>query len=201
MKIKNQFFILAFLIISIPILCSAFIIIHTYIHSPNRYLLTGSAPRQKIDLPLLSDEDFYNLETSLKLLPRDVQAVLCRTTDYKILFSSIPEIKVGHYSDKNEIWNFASQTSDKYFYQFSKIPSAGPDVLLITRLSLERINSEKKTKTYLKILFAVILITISSLILILFISKAIFYGLNKIEDSSSQLAEGQLNKPIIKKIK
>ena len=197
MKIKNQFFILAFLIISIPILCSAFIIIHTYIHSPNRYLLTGSAPRQKIDLPLLSDEDFYNLETSLKLLPRDVQAVLCRTTDYKILFSSIPEIKVGHYSDKNEIWNFASQTSDKYFYQFSKIPSAGPDVLLITRLSLERINSEKKTKTYLKILFAVILITISSLILILFISKAIFYGLNKIEYSSSQLAEGQLNKPII----
>ena len=113
MKIKNQFFILAFLIISIPILCSAFIIIHTYIHSPNRYLLTGSAPRQKIDLPLLSDEDFYNLETSLKLLPRDVQAVLCRTTDYKILYSSMPEIKVGHYSEKNEIWNYIKRRKFK----------------------------------------------------------------------------------------
>ncbi len=196
MKIKRQFIILSTLIISVPILCSAFIIIHTYIHSPNRYLLKGSLPQRKIDIPLLSDEDLNNLETSLKLLPQEVEAVLCRTDDFKILYSSIPEIEVGKFTEKDDIWNFAAKTSDKYFYQFSKIPAAGPDILLITRLSLNRITSESRTKIYLKILLAVITITIISLILILFISKTIFDGLKKIEKSSTHLAEGQLDKPI-----
>ena len=197
MKIKRQFFILSSFIISIPILCSFFIILHTYIHSPNRYLIEGSMPNGKLDLPNLSDEDIDNLQKSLKMLPQEVQAILCRTADRKIIYSTVPEIKPGIYMKRDEIWNFATRTSDKYFYQFSRLPSTGNDTMLITRLSLERIQNERKTKTYLKVLFAVILITFTSLIIIFFISRTIFVGLGKIQKSSSQLADGKFDKPVL----
>ena len=198
MKIKNQFIILSSMIISIPILCSVFIIIHTYIHSPNRYLLQGSATLVKEDFPLISEQDFDNLKISLKMLPQDVQALLCRSSDRKVLYSTMPEFLIGQILDKNEITNYTLETSDKYYYQFSRLPSAGNDVILITRLSLERIQNEKKTKTYLKILFAIIIITFTSLAIISFISKQIFEGLKSIEKSSFQLAEGDFNNPITK---
>ena len=196
MKIKKQFTILSSLIISIPILCSVFIIIHTYIHSPNRYLIKGSVPPDKTDFPLLTEKEIDKVEKSLKMLPEGVEAVLFRTTDRKIIYSTMPEIKFGTIMQKGQISNFAIETSDKYFYQFSRLPSAGHEIILMTRLPLNRINKEEKTKTYLKILFAIIVLTITSLILISLIVKAIFEGLSKIEHSSSQLAEGNLNTPI-----
>ena len=196
MKIKQQFFILSALIISVPILCYFFIILHTYIHSPNRYLIKGSIPLNKKELSLLTEENLENLATSLKLLPRDVEALVCNTTERKIIYSSFPEIEVGRIMEKEEIWRFTTDTADQYFYQFSKIPTVGNDIILITRLSLDKIKNENKTRTYLKILLTIILITIFSLTLIFFISRAIFKGLNTIEHSSHQLAEGKLNKPI-----
>ena len=196
MKIRKQFLILSFLVVSVPILCSVFIIIHTYVHSPNRYLLEGTVPPQKEDFPLLTNKELANLTNSLKMLPQEVEAVLCRTTDRKIIYSTIPDIKAGTYMSREELLEYASQTSDKYFYQFTRLPTIDSQTFLITRLSLKRINNEKKTRTYLKILFAIIIITFSSLITILFITRAIFEGLNRIEHSSTQLAEGKLDKPI-----
>ncbi len=196
MKIKHQFLILSLLIISIPILCSVFIYIHTYIHSPNRYLIKGSAPLGKEDFPLLSDKDMKMLQTSLKMLPQEVQAVLLRTTDKKIIYSTMPEIKTGIIMQRDEIWAFTTQTSDQYFYQFSKIPSVGQDILLITRLSVEIMKNEQKTRLALKILLLIILITLSSLIVIFFITKAIFEGFTKIEKSSHKLAEGSFEQAV-----
>ena len=195
MKLKKQFLILSILIISIPILCSAFIVIHTYIHSPNRYLIKGSAPLGKDNLLELTEKEIRSIENSIKMLPQEVQAVLLRTTDCKIVYSTIPEIQIGIKMQKDEIYSFATETSDRYFYQFSKLPSIKKDILLITRIPLERIKNEQKTKTYLKVLSIIIFITFSSLIIIFLISKAIFEGLSKIEIFSSQLAEGKLNKP------
>ncbi len=196
MKIKKQFIILSSMIISIPLLCSVFIFIHTYIHSPNRYLLKGSTSLLKEDFPQMSEEDLDNLKISLKMLPQDVQALLYKTSERKVVYSTMPEIEVGTIIEREDISNSAFESSDKYYYQFSRLPSFGSDILLVTRLSLERIQNEKKTKNYLKILFAVIVITIISLIIIFFISKQIFEGLNEIEKSSFQLAEGDFKKPI-----
>ena len=196
MKIKRQFIILSSLIISIPVLCSIFVIIHTYIHSPNRYLIKGSAKIERMDLPLLSDKDIELLERSLKMLPEEVEAVLCHTADRKIIYSTMPDIKVGTYMDRNEIWNYASETSDKYFYQFSRLKSYDSNILLVTRLSIHRINSTPQTNLYLRILLLIITIAIISLILITAISRSIFHGLSTIQTSSSQLAEGKLDSPI-----
>lgn len=196
MKIKRQFLLLSLLIISIPILCYSFIVIHSYIHSPNRYLLEGSIPPVKQNFPQLTDDEIKNLRISLKMLPQEVEAVIFHTTDHKIIYSTIPEIPEGLMMNHDEIWHFTENTSDKYFYQFSKIPSAGDSMILMTRLSLDRITKEQRTRYYLKVLLIVILITIICLLLLGFLSKAIFEGLRKIEKSSTQLAEGHLDQAI-----
>lgn len=196
MKIKKQFAILTTLIISIPILCSAFILIHTYMHSPNRYLMQGSANLNTNTFSLLSDKEKNKLENSLKMLPQEVEALLYRLSDRKILYSTIPEIKTGSYIPREEIWHFISETNDEYFYQFSRKSYSSEQTVLLTRLAIQNINTEQKTRYFLRILLIIILMTIFCLINIFFISKAIFEGLGKIEHSSSQMAEGKLDKSI-----
>lgn len=196
MKIKKQFAILTTLIISIPILCSAFILIHTYMHSPNRYLMQGSANLNTNTFSLLSDKEKNKLENSLKMLPQEVEALLYRLSDRKILYSTIPEIKTGSYIPREGIWHFISETNDEYFYQFSRKSYSSEQTVLLTRLAIQNFNTEQRTRYFLRILLIIILMTIFCLINIFFISKAIFEGLNKIEHSSSQMAEGKLNKSI-----
>ena len=196
MKIKNQFIILSATIIFIPILCSIFVIIHTYIHSPNRYLQQGSAKLVKEDYPLLLQKDLENLERSLKMLPEEVEALLCRTSDRKILYSTISDIKTGTVVEKNEIMSYVSETSDKYFYQFSRLQPIDTNILLVTRLPKQRLHTTEQTSVYLRVLLIIIFIAAISLIIITYISKSIFQGLSNIQTSSARLAEGKLEKPI-----
>ena len=197
MKIKKQFIILSSLIISIPILCSIFIIVHTYIHSPNRYLLSGYSESARQELDALTNNNSTTIERALKMVPKDVETLVCRVSDRKIIYSSIPEIKVGTEMQKDEIWDFTAKTSDKYYYQFSRmLAHSDSQIILISRLPIQKISNERKTKNYLIILLIVISITISSLILITFISRTIFMGLKTIENSSTRLAQGQLEDPL-----
>ena len=196
MKIKYQFIILSSLITTIPILCSIFVLIHTYMHSPNRYLMDGSEELQSQYFSNIPEEDRINLKKSLKLLPVNVEAILLQISNRKVLYSTMDEIQADEFMQKGEIWNFASETSDKYFYQFTSIPSKESDTLLITRVPQKNVSNEKRIRTILKVLMIVIFLTAVSLALITIISRNIFNSLNKIEKSSSQLAEGKLDKPI-----
>ncbi len=196
MKIKYQFIILSSLITTIPILCTIFVLIHTYIHSPNRYLMQGSEELRYQYFSSIPETDRINFEKSLKLLPVNVEAILMQISNRTILYSTMNEIQAGEYMQKGQIWNFASETSDKFFYQFTRIPSKESDTLLITRVPQKNVSNEKRTRTILKVLLAVIFLTIISLTVITFISRNIFNSLNKIEKSSGQLAEGKLDKPI-----
>ena len=123
MKIKYLFIILSSLITTIPILCSIFVLIHTYMHSPNRYLMNGSKELQSQYFSNIPEEDRINFKKSLKLLPVNVEAILLQISNRKILYSTMDEIQADKFMQKGEIWNFASETSDKYFYQFTRIPS------------------------------------------------------------------------------
>ena len=162
MKIKTQFTLLSIIIIFIPILCSVFVIIHTYIHSPNRYLQKGSSTIMKEEFSLLSQKDLEVLERSLKMLPEEVEAVLCRTSDRKIIYSTMADIIVGTITQRNEILSYAAETSDKYFYQFSRISPLNSNLLLITRLPKQGLHTNRQTSVYLHILLIIIIIVIVS---------------------------------------
>ena len=165
-------------------------------HSPNRYLMQGSEEIQRINYSNIPDEDRNNFKKSLKLLPVNVEAIILQLSTREILYSTMEEIKAGQFMNKGEIWSFAADSSDTYFYQFTQIPSEKSDTLLITRVPQKKVPTEKRTRTILKVLLVVIVITAFCLILIIYISQNIFYGLKKIEKTSGQLAAGDLDKPI-----
>ncbi len=186
MKIKSQLIFLSSMIISIPILFTIFMLLHTYIHSPGRYLIQGS---DKI-------ENSGDILKSLELLPQDVEAIVYNTQKKNVLYSTIPEIKTGSHLERHDIWDFIGSTSDKYFYQFIKHKPNDFEII-ISRLDRKHVNTEKQTRLYLKILLMIIIIAVASLILILFIYVTIFKSISKVESTSMSLAEGKLDKKIV----
>lgn len=158
--------------------------------------MRGSEEIQKINYSNIPEEDRNNFKKSLKLLPMNVEAIVLSLSSREVLYSTMDEIQAGQLMKKGEVWSFATDTSDTYFYQFTQIPSKQSDTLLITRVPQNKVPNERTTRTILKVLFAIIIITLFSLILITYISRNIFIGLKKIEKTSGQLAEGNLNKPI-----
>ena len=158
--------------------------------------MRGSEEIQKINYSNIPEEDRNNFKKSLKLLPMNVEAIILSLSSREVLYSTMDEIQAGQLMKKGEVWSFATDTSDTYFYQFTQIPSKQSDTLLITRVPQNKVPNEKMTRTILKVLFAIIIITLFSLLLITYISRNIFFGLKKIEKTSGQLAEGNLDKPI-----
>ena len=196
MKIKKQFIILSSFLVVIPILCSIFIILHTYMHSPNRYMMKGVKNFESQFYSELSSADITTLENTLKLLPQDVEAILIALSNRKVVYSTIKEIPAGSLMKKDEVWSFVAETSDDYFYQFTRLKSIKTDTLLLTRLPQQKDKKQKYTRLFLRILLIIIFITIFCLIILTLIAKDIFKGLYIIEKSSTQLAEGKLNQPI-----
>ena len=158
--------------------------------------MRGSEEIQKINYSNIPEEDRNNFKKSLKLLPMNVEAIILSLSSREVLYSTMDEIQAGQLMKKGEVWSFATDTSDTYFYQFTRIPSKQSDTLLITRVPQNKVPTEKTTRTILKVLFAIIIITLFSLLLITYISRNIFIGLKIIEKTSGQLAEGNLDKPI-----
>ncbi len=197
MKIKSQFILLSSTVLLIPILFSIFILLHTYIHSPNRYLLSGTGKIESFERSFLPENQAEALEKSLKLLAKDIEAVAYLPSDRIIIYSSIPEIKSGSIISQSELWNFAEQNSDKYFFQFVRTASTDYKVLLLTRINRSLVSTEKKTQLYLKILLLIIILTFIALFIICFISRTVFKSLNKVEHKSVRLAEGKLDEKII----
>ena len=131
--------------------------------------MRGSEEIQKINYSNIPEEDRNNFKKSLKLLPMNVEAIILSLSSREVLYSTMDEIQAGQLMKKGEVWTFATDTSDTYFYQFTRIPSKQSDTLLITRVPQNKVPTEKTTITILKVLFAIIIITLFSLILITYI--------------------------------
>ena len=174
------------MIISIPIFFSIFVILHTYIHSPNRYLIQGSAQ-------IGNSKD---IQKSLMMLPENVQALVFDPVNKTIVYSTIPEIQQGINITKEDLRNFTDDTSDEYFYQFIKNKTSSSDALIISRIDRKLANTERQTKLYLNILLLLIVFASVTMILIIFISKTIFNSISKVESTSINLAEGKLDQQI-----
>ena len=158
--------------------------------------MSGVLNFEKQYITELTSNELETLDNTLKILPQDVEATLISISDRKVIYSTIKEIPAGSIMQRNELWNFVSDTSGEYFYQFSRMKYTKSDILLLTRLPQVKVTRDKYTLLFLRILLIIIIITITCLIILTFISHDIFKGLYIIEKSSTQLAEGKLNQPI-----
>ncbi len=194
MTIKRQFIILSSTLIAIPILCTLFIVCYSYFYSPNRYYLTGTNIFENLDKLNFTHSDINRIKASIRKLPSDVQVCAILSDTDEILYSSIPELEEN--LSEIKIWNFINESSSKYFYQFSSPPLKNSKIYVITRVSRQREKHEKRKALYSALLLTVFLAIIASLILITLISRTIFKSIKRVEKSTYQLAEGNLNEII-----
>ena len=117
--------------------------------------MRGSEEIQKINYSNIPEEDRNNFKKSLKLLPMNVEAIILSLSSREVLYSTMDEIQAGQLMKKGEVWSFATDTSDTYFYQFTRIPSKQSDTLLITRVPQNKVPTEKKNHNNFKSSFCV----------------------------------------------
>lgn len=198
MSLKKQFIILAGIIISIPFFCLLFICIQNYMKSSERFLMSGAKEIRKMDVERFKDKEWDYIE-KLKFQPNDVECILVSLDDNTIIYSSISDFEAKTYISQEDLWIYINNTSKKYFYQFTS-PPIEQRALLLTRVP--RIKRRDPNQLNLMvILWGLLGIVAISVVLIIFISRTIFKSLKKIQDTTTQIADGNLNVEIPKSTK
>lgn len=192
MTIKKQFILLSSIIISIPILCSIFVIIYSYHRSMKRYMMQGSQQLELID----SEDDSLYIQKTIKQLPPEIQMIVFSPKQNEIIYSTVPELPADGTCTSDTLWKIIKKTSDQFFYQFSAPPFRDSRFLIITRMPHKRNGGKKRLEFYTLIFAILIFSTVISLILITLISRTIFKSIIKIETKTQQLADGNLTEKI-----
>src|SRR5574344_538478 len=116
MKIKTQLNIFIAGIIVVPLLCMIIIPFYHYFSSPQRFLLKGYQEIRAMGNMNLSETDWEDLETQLKLVPPNVQTIVY--INKTIVISTYPEFKPGTVREPAVLFDFIRDTSNTYDYQF-----------------------------------------------------------------------------------
>lgn len=197
MKIKKQFILLVTFLIAIPVLCVLYMASLHYLRSPDRVLLNGTKEIKRIEIQSkkFSKKDWMKLRETMKLLPPDVQAVLTDDEDY-VIYSTIPEIKLGEIKSENDIWKMMAETSNIYFYQFTTPNIKNFKTMLITRVPREKENKKKNPDFFTSFIIFLAIFVLICIVIIILISENIFKSIKKIEDTTTLLSEEKLETKI-----
>lgn len=192
MSIKKNFLILASIIVAIPFLLAAFIYVQFYLQSTDRLLISGSKRIVDYNSQILSKKDNEEFLDIIKRFPLDVE--LCALTEENIIvFTSIPELELNKKITNRELWAFVQQTSKQFFYQYTRVELSERTLSIITRTSNKK-HRPLKRKDFLPLITLVVFnIVIFCVILIILQSRTIFNSLKLIEESTQQIANGNLN--------
>lgn len=116
MKIKTQLNIFIAGIVVVPLLCMIIIPVYHYFSSPQRFLLKGYQEIRAMGNMNLSETDWNDLETQLKLVPPNVQTIVY--INKTIVISTYPEFKPGTIIEAGALFDFIRESSNMYDYQF-----------------------------------------------------------------------------------
>ena len=195
MTIRKQIILLASFIIMIPLFCLAFILIHNYTKSEQRFIINDYKEIRKYNTEELSPEEWDELKQTIKLLPPNVQTLVISNDD-KIIFSSIPEYEFSSSLTKHETWEFINNTSNQYFYQFTSVKINNKFYTFISRMSREKQPLKRGQIIFFQFqvfLFCIICICI---LLIILIAKSIFKSITFLQEKTELIANGDLSAKI-----
>ena len=132
---------------------------------------------QKIQTQYITKEEWDELITTIRLLPRHIQTIGIYNND-TIIYSTMPEYEANTKISMEDIWKYTNKTSNEYFYQFTAVNINEKNVLLISRIDRSKRNFKKIHNIVLNFeLFLVVIVFICILVLI-FIAKSIFESIN-----------------------
>ncbi len=193
MKIKHQLVLLSSFLIATPLLCCLFMCFLHYWRSPERVLMSGSKEIRSIEKQSqkYSKSEWKNIKDTMRTLPPDVQAILM-DVDKFVLFSSMPEIQKGVQCSEEDIWKLINKTSDVYFYQFTMPRLKEHKTILITRVIRQKENKKGKKPIVAPMIFFLIFLVLICVCIIAFIYKTIFHSVEQVENTTKDLADGNL---------
>lgn len=196
MKLKKQFNLLAIFITAIPLACLLFVCINMYLRSQKNLLLTGYEEVRALDSSNMTKQDYDLFLKNVRLLPKDVETALIDNTTGLVIISSIKEMPTNSYLSQFELWLIMEGTSNRYFYQFTTLNTFTLDSMMVTRVPRKK-SAASRNQYYLPILYTVLtLIVIICIIIILILSNTINKSIKKIEDTTQELADGNLGNKI-----
>ena len=196
MKLKKQFNLLAIFITAIPLACLLFVCINMYLRSQKNLLLTGYEEVRALDSSNMTRQDYNLFLKNVRLLPKDVETALIDNTTGLVIISSIEEMPTNSYLSQFELWLIMEGTSNRYFYQFTTLNTYTLDSMMVTRVPRKK-SAASRNQYYLPILYTILtLIVIICIIIILILSNTINKSIKKIEDTTQELADGNLGNKI-----
>ena len=196
MKLKNQFNLLAIFITAIPLACLLFVCINMYLRSQKNILLTGYEEVRALDSSNMTKEDYNLFLKNVRLLPKDVETALIDNTTGLVIISSIKEIPTNSYLSQFELWLIMEGTSNKYFYQFTTLNTFTLNSMMVTRVPRKK-SATSRNQLYLPILYTILtLIVFICIIIIIILSRTINNSIRKIEETTQELADGNLGNKI-----
>jgi len=198
MTIKKQIILLASIIIVIPLFCLAFIFLNNYLKSPDRLLIQGYEEIRKLKSNDITQEEWNELISTIRLLPPNVQTLAILNAD-SIIYSTIPPYKMNDKIKRGELWDLIDNSSNEYFYQFTTLNINGKRIFLVSRIN--RLNRNVKRSHSLLFQFELFLFSFVfiCILVLIFISKSIFTSITILQEKTEQIANGDLAAKIEKK--
>lgn len=196
MTIRKQFYILALILLAIPVTCVIFVTTYRYVKSPERYMENGFKEIKDLDL---SEKDIKTVEDNLKLLPPDIETAIIEDSGH-ILYSTMEEFQADTTISKVETWRYFNDTSSSYFYQFTALDlELNKSTILISRIDRDKKKSAKKSHLMTYLLIFLFCIVCFCVMFIALLSKNIFDSIIIIKNQTDQISNGDINTPITRK--
>ena len=182
MTLKKQLYILAGIIIAIPVLCVLFVATNNYIHTKRRYLTKDEESLKKLEQHEQNtfDENREDFSSSFTYLPPEMDSFLIDENG-KIIISTIKNIEAGTTLDTTNIIPFFQSADERYIYQFTTHVFDDSEYTLVTRFPKKDIHSRNPKDFFLPLLVLIASLVATSVVILFAISRNMFRSIINIQ--------------------
>ncbi len=191
MTIKKQFILLSSIIVTIPILTILFIVMQHYLSSPRSVMLEAYNNLLEESQNEYSEKDLQIIRQTLERISPDFEFVLFSRE--KVLISTIPEINKSDTVNTAVLINLINSSSKKYIYQYRLINEGTTDFFLFSRIQRGNKRLGLRTITFAYLILFILVLIFFCIILIVIISKNIFRSIEKLDNQTQAIADGNLD--------
>lgn len=199
MTIRDQFRILIFGVVAVPILCLIAMPVNHYFSRPDRALLSGYKQVRKLEAVPLSERDLGVLLQAVKTLPSHVEFMVV-ANHTEILYSTIPEFKGQKSIEEKTLFTFMNESSHQYFYQMVSPPIENKNIELVLISRVSRDGNIQRLKSFDGVFFSIfafiIIFELFCIAVIFVISRTISKSITVLESNTQKIANGELEEPL-----
>jgi signal transduction histidine kinase len=195
MTIKKQFFLLASIIITIPLLCAIYIFIQNYIRSSERVLIRDYKELKQASSNLYTQDEWNKIKRYINGLPPDVETLLISDKG-EILLSTLEGLSPNSKFSITELWNIINSTSDIYYYQYTSLKFEFRKCYFVTRVPKEKKAAENRPPLIISLLTFLMVVVIICVVILIHIFKNISRSIITLEKKTQDIADGELNTPV-----